>query len=235
MSPETTRQTTETIHRTADPRLAEIMSRLAAGDMEALFDLSDEYSHRIRGVVRRIVTATGRHDVLSDPDEIDGLTMDAVLIVFGNAGKWKPWGALPWTWAYRAIEKAVWVGIGHRVVEFEEQHGGRERIPASGASSVEIRVADVVRTAKTCPELALFLNLLTDTASERDVGVVLEYELQKTEGAQAPSETTALLTGLTPANVRKIASRIRNKMIERVATDPALAVLEGFWFLGDAD
>ena len=233
MRTETHHQTTDTIHHPADPRLAEIMARLAAGDMEAMFDLSDEYGHRIRGIVRRIVEATGRRDILNDPDEIEGLTMDAILIVVGYAGTWKPWGALPWTWAYRAIEKAVWVGIGHRVVEFEEQHEGRERIPASGAAPVELRVAHVVRLAGARPELALFLNLLTDVASERDVEVVLEYELQKTEGAQAPSETTALLTGLTSANVRKIASRIRNKMIERVATDPALAVLGGFWFLGD--
>lgn len=232
MSTETTHQSTDS-RQPADPRLADIMSSLAAGDMEALFDLTDGYGHRIRGVVRGIVRKTGRRDILDDADEVDGLTMEAVLIVVQNAGTWKPWGALPWSWAYRAIEKAVWDGIGHRVTELEEWHQGEGRVSASGSSFRGILIHDVVRLAEARPELALFLNVLADVASERDVEVVLEYELQKTEGAQAPSETTALLTGLKSANVRKIASRIRNKMIQRVATDPALVVLEGFWFLAD--
>ena len=222
---------TDTTRNPTDPDLAEIMSRLADGDMDAMGDLKERFGHRIRGVVQRIVRKTGRRDILNDPDEIEGLTMDAILIVVGYAGTWKPWGALPWSWAYRAIEKAVWDGIGHRVIELEEWHQGEGRVPASGPSSRGILIHDVGCRAEALPELALCLNLLADVASERDVEVVLEYELQKTEDAQTPSETTALLTGLKSANVRKIASRIRNKMIQRVATEPALTVLEGFWFL----
>ena len=152
MRTETHHQTTDTIHHPADPRLAEIMARLAAGDMEAMFDLSDEYGHRIRGVVRRIVEATGRRDILNDPDEIDGLKMDAVLIVVGYAGTWKPWGALPWTWAYKAIEEVVWSGIGHRVTELEEWNQGEVRVPASGPSSRGLRVDHVFQMANNRPD-----------------------------------------------------------------------------------
>mgnify|MGYP001158591352 FL=1 len=224
---------TETTPQPTDPDLADIMSRLADGDMDAMGDLKERYGHRIRGVIRRIVKKTGRRDILNDPDEIEGLTTDAILIVVGYAGTWKPWGALPWTWAYKAIEEVVWSGIGHRVTELEEWHQGEVRVQASGTSPRGLRVDHVFQMADSRPELKLFLDVLGEEASERDVGVVLEYELQKAEGVRAPSETTAILTGLTAPNVRKIASRTRKKMIRRVGTDPALAVLEGFWFLSD--
>ncbi len=214
-----------------DLRLEEIMTRLAADDMGAMFDLTEEYGHRIRGVVRSIVRKTGRHDILNDPDEIACLTMDAVLMVVRYAASWNPEGALPWIWRYKAIRKAVWSGIGHRVVELEEWNQGEVRVPASGPSSRGLRVDHVFQIADSRPELKLFLDVLGEEASERDVGVVLEYELQKVEGVRAPSETTALLSGLAVPNVRKIASRTRKKMVRRVGTDPALAVLEGFWFL----
>ena len=96
---------TETTRNPTDPDLAEIMSRLADGDMDAMGDLKERFGHRIRGVVQRIVRKTGRRDILNDPDEIEGLTMDAILIVVGYAGTWKPWGALPWPWAYKASEE----------------------------------------------------------------------------------------------------------------------------------
>lgn len=222
---------TDTTRRPADPDLAEIMSRLAEGDMQAMGDLADTYGHRIRGVVRRIVRKTGRRDVLDDRDEIDGLTIDAILIVVGYAGTWKPWGALPWTWAYKAIEEVVWSGIGHRVTELEEWHQVSERTPVAGPVPRSPKIADLYRMAESRPELALFLSVLEGEASERDVEVVLEFELQKADGVRAPSATTAVLTGLNPPNVRKIASRTRKKMIKRVASDQALAVLAGFWFL----
>ena len=222
---------TETTRNPTDPDLADIMSRLADGDMDAMGDLKERYGHRIRGVIRRIVKKTGRRDILNDPDEIEGLTMDAILIVVGYAGTWKPWGALPWTWAYRAIEEVVWSGIGHRVTELEEWHQVSERTPVAGRVPRSPRIDDVYRMAESRPELALFLSVLDEEASDRDVEVVLEYELQKADGVRAPSETTAVLTGLKPPNVRKIASRTRKKMIRRVASDQALAVLAGFWFL----
>ena len=71
----------DTDHNSTDPDLAEIMSRLADGDMDAMGDLRERFGHRIRGVVQRIVRKTGRRDILNDPDEIEGLTMDAILIV----------------------------------------------------------------------------------------------------------------------------------------------------------
>ena len=87
--------------------------------------------------------------------------------------------------------------------------------------------------ARIRPELDLFLRVLNEETSDRDVHVVLEYELQKAEDVRAPSETTAILTGLTAPNVRQIASRAKKKMLARVTTDEELAVLDGFWFLAD--
>ncbi len=218
-----------------DPTLEAIMTRLADGHMEAVAELLDRYGHRIRGVVRRIVKGTGRRDILDDQDEIDGLTIDAALVVVKYAGTWKPWGALPWTWAYRAIEEVVWSGIGHNTTELEEWHQVGNRTPVGVPSPRSARIADVERLAEGRPELALFLEVLATEVSERDYGVVLEYELQKADGVRAPSETTALLTGLKAPNVRQVFRRSRKKLVRRIDADPGLEVLRGFWFLASSD
>ncbi len=223
----------ETDNQPTDPRMAEIMSRLVAGDMEAMFDLTDEYGARIRGVVRHIVKATGRTDILNDHDEIAGLTMEAVLLVIRHAPSWNSAGSPPWIWLRTAIKAAIWSGIGHRTIELEEWQQAKKQIQGPGPSPRALGLADVARMARIRPELDLFLRVLNEETSDRDVHVVLEYELQKAEDVRAPSETTAILTGLTAPNVRQIASRAKKKMLARVTTDEELAVLDGFWFLAD--
>ncbi len=170
-----------------------------------------------------------------DAERIDGLTIDAALVVVKYAGTWKPWGALPWTWAYRAIEEVVWSGIGHNTTELEEWHQVGNRTPVGVPSPRSARIADVERLAEGRPELALFLEVLATEVSERDYGVVLEYELQKADGVRAPSETTALLTGLKAPNVRQVFRRSRKKLVRRIDADPGLEVLRGFWFLASSD
>ena len=93
-------------------QLAELMQRMAAGDTIAVFLFVDAFRGRLAGAVRRVVAPFGRRDVLQDPATLEALVQSAALVIFDHAAAWDPDGALPWTWAERAIraEVVAWLG-----------------------------------------------------------------------------------------------------------------------------
>ena len=89
--------------RTDRDRVRQLMAALARGDERRVFDLVDEFGERLRAVVAHHLRTFGRTDVLASPDEVGSLVLSAAFVLAERAGSWDPAGALPWTWAERAI------------------------------------------------------------------------------------------------------------------------------------
>ena len=110
--------------RPADPaaerlRLVTLMAAMAEGDQGAVFALVAELGHHLAGTVRAQLRSYGRHDLLRDEDEVQGLVHTAAFEILDRAGSWDPDGAPPWVWARNAIHAAVVREIGHASVELE--------------------------------------------------------------------------------------------------------------------
>jgi len=90
-----------------------LMARMAEGDTLALFRFLDRYHDRLVATVRRLVEPFGRHDLWRDRSQIEALVQTAALAIFDHASSWSADGALPWTWAERAIRADLVAWIGH--------------------------------------------------------------------------------------------------------------------------
>ena len=111
-------------------RLVTLMAAMAEGDQGAVFALVAELGHHLAGTVRAQLRSYGRHDLLRDPDEVQGLVLTAAFEILDRAGSWDPDGAPPWVWARHAIHAAVVREIGHASVELDHRAGRAEHAPA---------------------------------------------------------------------------------------------------------
>ena len=110
--------------------VARLMAQMAAGDPAAIFAFVAAFGGRLAGVVRRQLFAYGRRDMAADPHDIDFLVQSAALVLYDRAASWSPDGALPWTWAERAIRAEVVAYLGHPTVELDAERL-EVRLPAA--------------------------------------------------------------------------------------------------------
>src|SRR4051794_37824392 len=113
--------------------VARLMAQMAGGDPAAVFAFIAAFGGRLSGVVRRQLFAFGRRDLAADRQEVDFLVQSAALVVYDRAGGWSADGALPWTWAERAIRAEVVAYLGHPSVELDPD---RLDDPSAGAGPV---------------------------------------------------------------------------------------------------
>jgi len=199
--------------------LTRLMALMAAGDHAALFPFITEFGAELAGVVRRLLTSLNRPDVARIREDVDYLVQSATFVLFDRAAAWDPSGALPWTWAERAIRAEIVAWLGHPAVEWDSH---AHSPPAHEPVMV---TPDIVDLAATHDVLQRLLLALDDVASERDARVHLEYQVQKALGDRAPANTVADMFDLTPANVRQIDRRVRTRLGELRASDSAYAEL----------
>lgn len=206
--------------------LARLMAAMAAGDAAALFPFIDEFGDRLAGTVRSVLHSLGRADMARDPHNIDYLVQSAGLVIFDRASGWDPDGALPWTWASRAIRSSVVSWLGHPSVELPDGNeltdAVSHRTEAGSAAQADV---DFDQMSTTDPGVALLVRAVRLVASERDAEVHLQFQTQKALGDRQPANTVAHMMGLSPANVRKINERVRAKLSQLAATDADFAGL----------
>src|SRR5438132_11248909 len=103
------------------------MALMAAGDQAAIFMLYGEFGAPLAGLARRELRRMGVERV--DPDELDGLVMDACLALFDSAGSWDPdGGALPWNWARQKLAALASGFVGQHADSLDEGDGGRQPV-----------------------------------------------------------------------------------------------------------
>lgn len=199
--------------------LARLMASMAAGDHAALFPFITEFGAQLAGTVRRLLVSLNRPDVARNREDVDYLVQSAAFVLFERSAAWDPQGALPWTWAERAIRAEVVRWLGHPAVEWDKHdHAGDQ-------GEAVMVTPDLVDLADDHHELHRLLIALDAIASERDAQVHLEYQVQKALGDRSPANTVAEMFDLSPANVRQIDRRIRLKLSELKANDSAYAPL----------
>ncbi len=237
---------------TDDDDLCTCMQGMAAGDAAFLFMFHERFATKLTWIVRDMVKSMGRLDIATDPDEIDGLVIDACEVIFERAAGWRSGGALPWNWASRAIRSRVAAGIGHRLVEFDDQHDGDDTIShapileaggvegeassrAAGAADLTLDtdplVAEIAALVRADPRAGLLDRAMRAVGGERNRRICWQYGIQKALGDPSPAVTVGHMFDLEPGNIRQIFRRHRAKVLELVRSDDAFEQLrEISWF-----
>lgn len=199
-------------------RLVALMAAMAAGDRGAVFALVAELGHHLAGAVQAQLRGYGRHDLLRERGEVDGLVLTAAFEILDRAGSWNPDGAPPWIWAGHAIRAAVVREIGHASVELDAEHldsldhlGHVDQL-GPGVVGTDGDLDPFGPGGATDARLRLLGEAIDRIASGRDRLVVRQFLLQKAYGDPSPSRTVAHDLGLTPDNVRQIVSRVRRRV-----------------------
>lgn len=200
--------------------LVRLMASMATGDPAALFPFIDEFGNELAGTVRRLLMSLNRPDVLRKNEDVDYLVQSAAFVLFDRSPSWDPAGALPWTWAERAIRAEIVRWLGHPAVEWDDRSHGEADV------GLPVMVTpDLVDLAGDHVELAQLLSALTAVASERDAKVHLEYQAQKALGDRSPANTVGEMLGLSPSNIRQIDRRVRQRLSGLAESDPSFATL----------
>lgn len=208
--------------------LTEIMRRIAEGDHAAVITLYHDYGDPIRAAVARQARRFGATHFTAE--DLENLALDFCLALVDRAGSWDPnGGALPWVWAERVVMGVVRDHLGQYGVPFEEGLHGRRAEDGGPAFAVadhdEDEALDLLAQAN--PLCALLREALAREASPRDRKVFLDHAVQQAGGDPSPATTVARLHGVTPANVRKIVQRVRQRLVRLARAEARFTPLLG--------
>lgn len=216
-------------HRAA--RLEEIMAEMAKGDHAFAVTLFQEFGDEVKGAVRRAFRQQGRPKI--DEDTVGGIALDVCFDLVARAPSWDPGGAKPWNWGYGLV-------VGH-----VRDHLGPVGACPLGTTDLAAPAADpafaghddgdvvatLTRLAASGPLVALLQAGLARACGPRDSAVLLELHIQKAQGDPSPSHTVARAHAMTPAAVRKAASRTAQRLRRLARAEPDFAALEGLAIL----
>lgn len=203
------------------PDLGWIMDGVRAGDTAAISQLFEVASGPVRSMVRSIVRS-GSIDI--DGDRLEDIVRDYIVELIRLAPGWKAdGGAAPWTWAEKQLRPMVFASIGPFADPLEE-HLEAEALSAPRPND-EQQLDDVLEIIGRSHPLAAALSAALRSVKPRDRRVWLEYMVERAHGNRAASEAVAARHEITPANVRKICSRVRERLRQAVAEREDLAAL----------
>lgn len=203
------------------------MAAMAAGDRAAVFSLYSEFWVQLAASIRRELRRLGVEH--AGAEELDGMVIDACLVLFDCGSAWKPdGGALPWTWAQRRMAGVVSDWIGQYADELDAdrvdgEHGDVQAPAASSDDESELEV--LLRMASRHAGCALVLEALERVASRRDQAIVLELRCQIAAGDPSPALTVAARHNVSGEVVRKAASRVRKRLNRLAAEEERFAEL----------
>ena len=205
-------------------RLVEIMERMAEGDQAAAITLFREFGDRIGAMVARIARSQGATHL--EPEDVDAMALDVCLDLVPRAGSWDPdGGALPWVWAERRIVAMVGRTIGQYGRPLDERLDVED---PGGGPAVDLDDGEaLVRLAAVSEACALVVEALATALSERDRAVLLQFEVQRTSGDPSPAHTVADAFGMTPAAVRQVVKRGKDRLARLAAGDDRFAGIAG--------
>lgn len=209
-------------------RLVAVMAAMAAGDKAAVFSLYSEFWTQLAASIRRELRRLGIEHAGSE--ELDGMVIDACLVLFDCGGAWKPdGGALPWTWAQRRLAGVVSDWIGQYADELDadrvDGEGGGAEAPAARHDDDEAELDVLLRMASRHARCALVLEALERVASRRDQAIMLELRCQIAAGDPSPALTVAARHNVSGEVVRKAASRVRERLNRLAAEEERFAEL----------
>ena len=212
-------------------RLTALMTRMAAGDSDALFELYGEFYDAMAGAVRKEYRRLGIDR--PHPDDVSGLVLDACVDLFERAGSWAPaHGVLPWTWARFRIRALVGASVGQFADELpdggppEAAAGALAAVGGSGGGDGDaVAVAVLEQLAGRLGELRLLKEGLDRVGRLEQQQILLEVKLQAALGDPSPAVTVGRETGMRPDAVRQTVKRLLDRLRRLAATEPRFAPL----------
>ena len=205
-----------------DARLCELMSRMAAGDNAAIFELNEHYGRNILAAIRAHTRTRG---VSLPPDVADSMVLDFCIDIANHAGGWRPeGGASPWKWAERRLHATVGrhlATIDVREPTIDSHDHVSAQPDTANADAMALLDALVLRN----PFASLLREALQKADRCRNIAIFLDVELQRAGGDPTPAQSIAELNGLRPENVRQIVHRARARLKQTVTDEPRYADL----------
>ena len=195
-------------------RLVEVMARMANGDRAATFELYDEFGSRLAAVTRRELRRMGVERV--DPDDLNGLVVDACIELLGCASSWDPaGGALPWTWARHKLSTLVSRFVGQHADSLDQGEDARreladEQLQTLGDDPEELEV--LAGLAAADEDARLLREALERVTNARNSQIFLEHRVQSSSGDPSPANTVGQRHHMTPDAVRQVVKRTRYKL-----------------------
>lgn len=210
-------------------RLTALMTRMAAGDSNALFELYDEFYGAIAGAVRREFRRLG----IDRPhaDDVAGLVLDACVDLFERAGSWEAaHGVLPWTWARFRIRALVGASVGQFAGALPEEGpaeaaAGAGAVPAGATAREGKALALLERLAGRLDELCLLKEGLDRVSRLEQQAILLEVKLQAALGDPSPAVTVGREAGMRPDAVRQTVKRVLDRLRRLADSEPHFAPL----------
>lgn len=192
-------------------RLEQIMAGLAAGDDAMVAALMREFGPELERAARfHAGTVAAGH--VSEGD-IVSLVADFAFVIADAAKSWRAdGGALPWTFARRALRQ---VAIDHLVTPAQMRSslddGTFGDVADEGSRALGFEDGECLGTlidiAERVPAVAAMIELWQGVPDEQ-LEIALEYRMQQNQGDPSAAATIADRYDKSPANVRKIASRV---------------------------
>lgn len=219
----------------SDPHLERLMTAIADGDRAMIWAFHEMYEVKLRAIVTGHLRSMGRHDVVAESARVDGLVIDALMVLVDRSGGWEPGGAAPWTWADHAIRSRIAAELGHRSVALPDDDP--ERVPLVDQSvpvavGAGVHVDSLTSLADQFPPVGLLRDAFESVGSRRNQEVAWLFRVQKLEGDPSPAHTVAREFDISPDNARQIHGRHWNRVRSLVQADDRYAPLRRLdWFV----
>lgn len=206
------------------------MAQIVAGDSSAIVTFFEMATPPVRGMVLARFQEVG---IWVSGDRLDDLVRDLLVELLDLAPVWRPdGGALPWVWARSRLLAVAFAGLGVLADDLDDCHGlaadsgrgvGGPAATASASSEAEAGADGAIevlrRAAHGRPQVALLLEALDGITSERDRAVWLDVLDEQAAGNRSPAVTVAQLHEVSPALVRKICQRVRDRLTDLGLSD----------------
>ncbi len=195
------------------------MAGIVAGDASAMATFFELATPPVRGMVLARFQEVG---IWVSGDRLDDLVRDLLVELVELAPVWRAdGGALPWVWARSRLLAVAFARLGVLADDIDDCHDlaadrgrrlGATVVSGSGSGSADEAIDVLRRAAHGRPQVALLLEALDGTTSERDRSVWLDVLDEQAAGNRSPALTVAQVHDVSPALVRKICQRVRDRL-----------------------
>ncbi|MGD9795920.1 MAG: RNA polymerase sigma factor [Acidimicrobiia bacterium] len=200
--------------------LAHTMSGVVQRDPQAIAEF---YAVATPHVQRMACAALRSLGVRPEADRVHDIVGNVLVYLVEHAAAWRPEaGATPWLWARRRIRSEAARSVGQFAEPLDESHELAETSTSTPVDDVEPYWV-MVKVSNTNPRVAAVYAALQANVSIRDMRIWLRVLDETALGNPSPSNVVALEFEMTPAAVRKVCQRVREKLPD-LAGPPAPAV-----------
>ena len=200
--------------RVSKDELHRIMAGVVAGEAWAI----GAFFGAATVPVRRLLLARFQEaGIWLSADRLEDLIRDCIVELIDLAPSWRPdGGAPPWSWARQRLVATAFARLGILADDLDRHHSlvddrGDPHLAVDPAPLASLVVLD--RLAADRHEAALLVEAFTGGISRRDQVIWLDVLIEHGAGNRSPAVTVAQTHGLSPALVRKICQRVRERLV----------------------